>query len=77
MTDYYTDPFGAPEFLITGVKREMICTELLRMCCYANEGGEKILRVKLLMPMQMLILERQKLAAFMSSIQTQRLLQAH
>lgn len=68
------DPYGAAEYLITGVKRELISADLSRMCCYAAEDGQNILRVKLLIPVQMLITERQKLSLFIDGMTPMRTL---
>jgi hypothetical protein len=62
----YFDPFGAPEHLIDGFVREMICTELVRLTCLATEGRDRIVRVKLLIPVPVLVAERAATATFLT-----------
>jgi hypothetical protein len=63
------DPFGAPEFFISGVgQREFVCPELLRLSFYAIESGEQILRVKLLVPVPVLVAEQRATAHFLAGI---------
>jgi hypothetical protein len=63
------DPFGAPEFFISGVgQRELVCPELLRLSLYEAEHGEHILRVKLLLPIRVLIAEQRATAEFLAGV---------
>lgn len=67
MTDFI-DPFGAQEFFCNGVFRQNVCTELVRLSFFTHEDGEKILKVKLLMPVAVIWAEQRKLAAFMAAM---------
>jgi hypothetical protein len=63
------DPFGAPEFFISGVgQRELVCPELLRLSLYEAENGEHILRVKLLLPLRVLMAEQRATAEFLAGV---------
>lgn len=47
----WIDPFGAPEIFVDGVAyREMAGTDLMRSVFGATEHGQKIIRLKLLLP---------------------------
>jgi hypothetical protein len=64
----FFDPFGANEHFITGVHREMIGTELVRLTCYATEGPDRIVKVRVLMPVAVLLAERDKTAHFLRGL---------
>lgn len=52
----YTDPFGAPEFLVDDVAfRNMVGNDYVRFGYYSKEQDETILRVRLIFPVRRLI----------------------
>ncbi len=55
----FIDPFGAPEYWIDVVSREIASPGVLRMYFGARDGDENILKLKLLVPMAVMIRERQ------------------
>lgn len=74
----WNDPFGAPEFLIDGVAyREMVGSEMLRLGCYSNEQGERILRVKLVVPCVRVMMEQNATWRFLLSLRRDLFAGAH
>lgn len=60
------DPFGAPEFLVSGLgRRELICSEIVRLSWFAVEHRDRILKVRLLIPLRVLIEERDRTGRFL------------
>ena len=60
------DPFGAPEFLVDDVAfRQMIGTEFLRFGYFARDGDERILRVKIIFPLERLFDAQRETLAFL------------
>jgi hypothetical protein len=63
----FIDPFGAPEILVEGVAyREMVGSDLLRSVFFANERGERIIRLKLLIPVMICTREHRELHSFVA-----------
>lgn len=58
------DVFGAPEFLVSGIYREMICPELVRLTLYRVEDGQKIIKARVLMTASDFTKENHRLARF-------------
>lgn len=55
----FHDPFGAPEIFVEGVAyREIVGANLVRMGFFACENGDKIVRLKLLIPAHKLLAEQ-------------------
>jgi len=69
------DPFGAQEFLVSGVgNRELIGTDIIRAVYYVTEGREQIARVRLLWPIASLLTEQAATAEFLRGGRRSRLL---
>ena len=63
----YLDPFGATEYLVEGVAyREMIGPDLIRFGFFVTDGGERVLRVRLVIPVKQLVLENDTTRQFLA-----------
>lgn len=63
----WIDPYGSPEIYVDGVAyRESVGTDIVRSVFYACEQGEKIIRVKLLIPVAICATEHQNLHNFIA-----------
>ena len=63
----WSDPFCAPEIYVDGVAyRERVGTDIIRSVFYANEQGERIIRVKLLIPISICAVEHERLHEFIA-----------
>jgi CYTH domain-containing protein len=70
----WLDPFGCPEFLVDDFAfRQMVGTELIRFGFYSNEGEERILRVKIVFPLERLFAAQQQTLQFLRQPQRPRL----
>lgn len=63
----FTDPYGAPEYWIDCVHREMASPTVVRMIFGTHERGECIMRVKLLVSLDVLDHERSITNAFIAA----------
>ncbi len=68
MPDGLIDAFGASEFFVTGVHREMICSELIRLTYYATEDGQKIVKARVIITMQDFLREQRAMMHFIGAI---------
>lgn len=69
----YTDVWGAPEIFCEGVAyREMVGTDIVRSVLYSTEQGERIIRVKLLLPFAISAIEERRWHEFIRMQEIER-----
>lgn len=71
----FIDPFGAPEIWTDKVAyREIACPGVVRLVFAAEEHGESIVKVKILMPVAVLLAEQTRTFAFLTGARAAALL---
>lgn len=62
------DAFGVPDVFVTGVIRERICNELVRLIYFADEGGHRVVKAKVLIPIATMKRESLALRNFITEL---------